>query len=251
MTTQLIDAIDRAAPSWTIDELAHAVGMTVRTIRYYASLGLLPAPERRGRMAYYDDRHRARLELVQTMQDQGLNLAAIEQHLSRLSPDASVEDIELCRALVSSWAVVPPVAVDKAELERRAGRSLTSDDLATLERLGTVRSVDGGYEAGPTFEVGVDLLDLDIPLTSMETAGDAIRRHMDALVLELSDILRHQVLDPMLDHEVEADPALFAGTMTRLRQLTLNAVVGNFQAALNGLVDGSLLDRTDPRKGDS
>jgi hypothetical protein len=59
------------------------------------------------------------------------------------------------------------------------------------------------------------------------------------------------VLDPMLDHEVEADPALFAGTMTRLRQLTLNAVVGNFQAALNGLVDGSLLDRTDPGKGDS
>jgi MerR family regulatory protein len=32
----------------TIDELAMAVGLTVRTTRYYASLGLIPPPERRG-----------------------------------------------------------------------------------------------------------------------------------------------------------------------------------------------------------
>ena len=45
----------------TIDELAVAVGMTVRNTRYYASLGLMPPPIKRGRVAYYDDVHRARL----------------------------------------------------------------------------------------------------------------------------------------------------------------------------------------------
>jgi DNA-binding transcriptional MerR regulator len=35
----------------TIDELAAAVGMTERTTRSYASLGLIPQPVRRGRGA--------------------------------------------------------------------------------------------------------------------------------------------------------------------------------------------------------
>jgi len=249
MTAEAVDpAVDGTADStrttWTVDELAALVGSTVRTIRYYSTLGILPPPERRGRMAYYDDRHRARLELVQTMQEQGLSLSAIEQHLSRLHDDSPVGEIEMRRALVSSWAPIPPAAVDRAELERRVGRPLTVRDLRTLERLGTIRPIDDKYEAGPTFEVGIDLLDLDIPVASMEAAGEAIRRHMDALVLELRDILRVQVLTPMRAKQADTDPDEFAHTMTRLRQLTLDALVGNFQQAANGLVDGSLLGRS-------
>ena len=45
----------------TIDELAVSTGMTVRTTRYYDSLGLLPPPVRRGRMAYYGPEHLAGL----------------------------------------------------------------------------------------------------------------------------------------------------------------------------------------------
>lgn len=240
MTAQPVEA---PVEGWTVDELAARVGSTVRTIRYYATLGILPPPERRGRMAYYDDRHRARLELVQTMQDQGLSLAAIEQHLSRLSEDAPVGEIEMRRALVSSWAPVPPDAVDRAELEHRAGRPLSVRDLRTLERIGAIRAVDDKYEAGATFQVGVDLLDLDIPVTSIEAAGETISRHMDALILELRDILRSQVLAPMRARQAETDTEEFGRTMTRLRQLTLDALVGNFQQAANGLVDGSLLGR--------
>ena len=242
MTAQPVD--HTPDPTWTVDELAALVGSTVRTIRYYATLGILPPPERRGRMAYYDDRHRARLELVQTMQDQGLSLSAIEQHLSRLQDDSPVGEIEMRRALVSSWAPIPPAAVDHAELERRAGRPLTVRDLRTLERLGTIRPIDDKYEAGPTFEVGVELLDLDIPVASMEAAGEAIRRHMDALILELRDVLRVQVLAPMRAKQADTDPDDFARTMSRLRQLTLEALVANFQRSANGLVDGSLLGRS-------
>lgn len=245
MTAHAADVLPDDEPVWTIDELAALAGSTVRTIRYYATLGLLPPPERRGRLAYYDGRHRARLELVRTMQEQGLNLAAIEQHLSRLPDAATVGEIQMRRALVASWAPLPPEVVDHAELERRAGRSLSPEDLATLERLGTIDSVDGGYATAPTLEVGIDLLDLDIPLDGVQAAGAAIRTHMDALVLELREIFRNQVLGPARAHQDETDPAEFARTMSRLRQLTLDAVVGNFQQAASGLVDGSLLGRGD------
>src|SRR5690242_13812495 len=47
----------------TIDELAAGAGLTVRTVRFYATKGLLPAPVRRGRIAYYGPVHRVRLDL--------------------------------------------------------------------------------------------------------------------------------------------------------------------------------------------
>ena len=88
----------------TIDELALAVGLTVRTTRYYASLGLIPPPERRGRVGYYGPQHRARLELIRELQAHGYALTAIERYLKRLSDDASVEEITAQRILLTPWA---------------------------------------------------------------------------------------------------------------------------------------------------
>ena len=65
-----------AGPQLTVDELAATTGLTVRNTRYYASLGLLPPPVRRGRVAYYGSRHVARLELVRALQDHGFTLSA-------------------------------------------------------------------------------------------------------------------------------------------------------------------------------
>src|SRR5947209_913773 len=73
----------------TVDELAARTGMTVRNVRFYASEGLLPAPTRRGRMAYYDSRHRMRLDLIRSLQEHGYTLAAIERVLARIPVDAS------------------------------------------------------------------------------------------------------------------------------------------------------------------
>ena len=55
-------------PLLTVDELATAAGLTVRNTRYYAGLGLVPPPVRRGRMAYYHRMHLAHLELVRALQ---------------------------------------------------------------------------------------------------------------------------------------------------------------------------------------
>lgn len=229
--------IDLPAPEWTVDELAAETGVTVRNIRYYVTMGLLPAPTRRGRMAYFSGAHRARISLIQTMQDQGLSLAAIEQHLARLSKDAPTSEIEMRRALFSAWAPLPAPPLTQQELERRAGRTLSIRDLAVLERLGMIRPTTDGIEVEPTFDVGVALLDLDIPLDSIEAANDAVRQHMTDLVQELRQILRTKVLAPLRDHQAELDPAEFARSMMQLQRLTLDSIVGHYQVAAIGLLD--------------
>ena len=64
-----------------IEELADEVGTTVRNIRVYQERGLLPAPERRGRTAYYGPEHKRRLLLILRMLDRGYTFATIEELL--------------------------------------------------------------------------------------------------------------------------------------------------------------------------
>ena len=68
----------------TIEQLAAEVGMSVRNIRNHHSRGLLPPPEVRARVGYYNSEHVARLQLILDLQADGFNLAAIERLLERI-----------------------------------------------------------------------------------------------------------------------------------------------------------------------
>jgi len=226
----------------TVDELAAATGLTVRTTRYYAGLGLIPPPTRRGRMAYYSSQHRARLELIRALQDHGFTLAAIEKYLARLPVDASVEDLAVQRAMLTSWKSGGHEVVTRRQLEARAGRRLSDEQLGRLETMMGIRPVDDGrYELLPAFDVSVKSLDLDLPIDSLVAAGEAINRHMDALADELTAIMKDRVLAPYLESAKTAeDKARFEQTVSRLRQLTLEAVVSGFQRAANQVISRSL-----------
>ena len=65
----------------TIDQLAERTGVSVRTIRFYAGRGLLPAPQLRGRTGLYGPGHVARLSLICELSALGFTLAAIEAQL--------------------------------------------------------------------------------------------------------------------------------------------------------------------------
>jgi DNA-binding transcriptional MerR regulator len=52
--------------------------MSTRNIRAHQTRGLLQPPVRAGRTAYYDARHLRRLMNIQSLQEQGFNLVAIE-----------------------------------------------------------------------------------------------------------------------------------------------------------------------------
>ncbi|HET8559924.1 MAG TPA: MerR family transcriptional regulator [Marmoricola sp.] len=225
----------------TVDELAAATGLTVRTTRYYAGLGLLPPPERRGRVAWYGAAHRARLDLIRALQDHGFTLAAIERYLSRVPLDASVEDLALQRAMLTSWTGDRRDTMTRRQLGERAGRRLTDEDLDVLERLRALRREGDRFEPLAPFDITVEVLGLDVPVDSMVEASEAIDRHMDALADELTGILRTKVLAPFREQpHSEQEKARFERTLSRLRQLTLEAVVAGFQRAANQVITRSL-----------
>lgn len=231
----------------TVDELAAAAGMTVRTTRYYASLGLLPAPARRGRMAWYDATHLARLEMIRALQGHGFTLQAIEKYLASLPADAGVEDLAVQRAMLTSWTVPAPQELSRRQLDQHAGRKLSDDEVDLIEEFGLLRRV--GDERGATrftpvhgFDVAVELLELDIPVNGMRLAGDAIARHMSALAEELTRVLRTEVVAAWRedgDHSAE-DAAHLEATISTLRRLTVEAIVRGFQRSANDVITRSL-----------
>lgn len=68
-----------------IGELARLAGVTPRTIRYYTSEGLLPAPTTRGKYAHYDGEHLRRLRLIARLKEDYLPLSAIRERLATMS----------------------------------------------------------------------------------------------------------------------------------------------------------------------
>ena len=60
-----------------VEELSARAGVSVDTIRYYQSKGLLPAPRRQGRVAWYDTDHLDRIARVRSLQTRGFTLATI------------------------------------------------------------------------------------------------------------------------------------------------------------------------------
>src|SRR3954471_10958661 len=143
----------------TVDELAVSTGLTVRTTRYYASLGLLPPPVRRGRVALYGPTHRARLELVRALQDHGFTLAAIERYLADVPLEATPEELSVQRSLLTAWKPGPWESLAGEELAERAGRSLSQEDVAWLEQARALRRGPRSdrVEAHPLLRLAVEL----------------------------------------------------------------------------------------------
>lgn len=233
----------------TIDELAAAASTSVRTARYYASLGLLPPAERRGRLAYYDERHLAALRLVRALQEHGFSLADIQEYLERVPEGATAEDLVIQRVMLTPWANARTETVSRAELETRVGRRLTAADIAWLEQVRAIRATNDGYELQMTFPISSQLLDLDIPRDAVTLADAAISRHMDALVDELTEVVRTEVLAPFrAEPRTDAERDRFEHSLRMLRQLTLEALVAAFQRASNQAIVRALGSDTSSRR---
>lgn len=238
------------SPELSVDELAAAAGLTVRTTRYYASLGLIPAPRRRGRMAWYGAEHLARLEMVRALQDHGFTLSAIEGYLSSMPDDARLEDLAVQRAMLTSWTVPAPDLMTRRQLDAHAGRRLTDDEIGLIAELGWLRRTedeDGKPRYTPVhgFDVAVRLIALDIPVGGMKAAGEAIARHISALTSDLTGIVHDEVIEPWRrdQRHSAADAARLEETIATLRTLTLEAIVAAFQRSANEVIARSLSKR--------
>ncbi len=95
-----------------VAEIAELTGTTVRTVRYYHSLGLLPIPGERGGWRDYDLGHVARLSRIRWLVQAGVSLETIRRVLDE--PEATgVERIDDAPAAGALVRVQQPVPLSK------------------------------------------------------------------------------------------------------------------------------------------
>ena len=120
-----------------IDDLAHLSGVPSRTIRFYNTQGLLPAPLMRGRVAYYSQEHVLILGIILELKErQNQPLEVIKQLLEIRAQQGDVQmNLALKQRMLPS--LTGSVArFSRAELAQQAGTSVERiDELAKQELL--------------------------------------------------------------------------------------------------------------------
>jgi DNA-binding transcriptional MerR regulator len=235
---------DSVAELMTLDELTKRVGMSVRTVRFYTTRGLVPPPIRRGRSGYYSAEHVVRLELIRELQAHGFTLAAIEGYMARIPSGASPETIALHRTLLAPWMAELPETISRKELVRRAGRPLSEDDLDTLNALGIVYPTKRGQfqVAVGHLSVGVALLDLGMPFEAAIAAQDIFTAHGRAIADELTELFRTQVWPAY--KETGASPEQLRELVEKFKPVTVAALVAAYESAVNETKRESVARRT-------
>ncbi|MFF0205594.1 MerR family transcriptional regulator [Streptomyces sp. NPDC005017] len=218
---------DAGEPALTIDELAARAGVTVRTVRFYGTKGLLPPPViGPRRVGHYGPGHLARLALIEELQRQGMTLAAIERRLSALPPGLSAHDLAIHRAVVASWAPEAVESVSREELGRLAGRELGDEDVERLVALDVLAREDDGrfrVDAG-LLRLGVEMLDVPLSQETILAARTALIAHSRAAAGELSRLLREAV--------AERAPQEVKSLSAHMHPLVVQALLTTFQRSL-------------------
>jgi DNA-binding transcriptional MerR regulator len=228
----------------TLEELTRRVGMSVRNVRFYTTKGLIPPPVRRGRSGYYCADHVARLELVRELQAHGFTLAAIERYMSRIPADATPETIALHRTLLAPWMPDLPETVSPRELARRAGRTLSDEDLSTLNALGIVfPTKQGKYQvASAHLSLGVALIDLGMPQETAIAAQEIFTAHGRAIAEELTDLFRKEVWEAY--KESGGSPERVREMVEKFKPVTVAALVTAYESAVDEMKRETVARRT-------
>lgn len=160
-----------------MEQLASATGVSVDTIRFYQSRGLLPPPRREGRVGWYDDDHRRRIERIRTLQAKGLTLATIRRLVSG-ELDAADEALVTALAVDGSGGPGNSETFDLDTLAERSGIPLAL--LQAVEREGLLAPDQGGYTNADlaAAKAGLALLEAGLPLPEVL---DLARRHHAAM----------------------------------------------------------------------
>jgi DNA-binding transcriptional MerR regulator len=223
----------------TIGELADQVGMTVRNLREWRTLGLLPPAELRGRVGYYDETVVARVERIKQLQEQGFPLELIRRMLE--AGDGPGDDVMgLASALRAPFREKEAPVVDLVELARRWG-SVSPAKLRRAEKLGLIRKRRGAryeFTSERVARVGDALHDLGLSLKETLDATAEIRAHTDAIAELFERVWMRHIWEPFLESGAPEErlPDL-QRTLAEVQPLALEAVMALFTVAMEARIE--------------
>jgi DNA-binding transcriptional MerR regulator len=164
---------------YRVDDLAARCGLSVDTVRFYQSRGLLAPPEREGRVAWYSGDHLDRLHRIRDLKEKGFTLGSIK---SLLDGGLDAADEALVAAVTGEGASADVRLMTLEELASTTGVSTAL--LQAIEREGLLapraaaegpRYTESDLEA---VTAGLALLETGLPLSELL---DLARRHDQAM----------------------------------------------------------------------
>ncbi|AUG79402.1 MerR family transcriptional regulator [Kitasatospora sp. MMS16-BH015] len=120
------------APLRTIGELARATGLSVKTIRFWSDAGVVPPTDRTpAGYRLYGPSALARLDLVRTLRDLGVDLATIQRVLAR---EVTVAEVAAVHAEALD-VQIRTLRLRRAVLRAVARRGSTPEELEIMHKL--------------------------------------------------------------------------------------------------------------------
>ena len=197
---------------YRVEQLAAACDVSVDTVRYYQSRGLLPQPEREGRVAWYGPEHLDRMLQIRALQRKGLTLAAIRRVLAG---ELGAADADLAAAVAAARGEIGD-DVELLSLEEFSARSgVPASLIQAVERegirLGRADEGDERYTAADIEMVrtALRLLEFGLPLPDLlglARDADVAMRGLAERAVELFDEhVRKPIRDTAGDDERAAE----------------------------------------------
>lgn len=181
---------------YRVEELAAAADVRVDTVRFYQSRGLLPKPQREGRVAIYGPDHLERLRRIRSLGDQGFSLAQIGRVLQESETSENSEP--LLEALVEKE--VGERTYRQSELAQEAGipealvQAAVAAGLAQpIEMEGEVRFTQADLEMA---RAALKILGAGFPLDSLLSVAVRHAKHVEGLADEAIDLFDDYIRKP-------------------------------------------------------
>ncbi|MFI6723076.1 MerR family transcriptional regulator [Streptomyces sp. R-74717] len=230
----------RSAAEYRIEDLAHASGATVRTIRAYQDRGLLPTPERRGRANVYRDTHLARLRQIADLLDRGYTLASIKELLEAWNTGRGLGGVlGLVAEVHGPWTDEQADRITRAELNTRFGGSPDDEAIAEAVALGVLERIPGRDDeflvpSPQELAVAVELYAAGVPLSAISGHLRELRGQVEQIASRFLEFTTEHVFARYLGHRppTESDAAEAAAMVRRLRPLAQQTVDAELARAM-------------------
>ena len=222
----------------TIDALALASGMTVRTLRSHASRGLLPSPIMQGRVGYYNGSHLARLTFIKEMQSAGFSLSSIEQILAGVPDDAGEAMLHIIRGLLAPWDAEPTTTYTPEQLLSLFGASAT---LESLTKFGDLFGAQFDPDGTVTVTAAAEAVKVGLTPQGVAAAGEVVVNSAREVAACFVQLFRDSVWSQFVEAGMpEEDWNRITGIHARLQPLAVQAFLSAFQGAMTQEVSSAL-----------
>jgi DNA-binding transcriptional MerR regulator len=230
----------------TIDELGARAGMTVRNVRAHLSRGLLHPGVLRGRTAYYDHSHVARLELISSLQRRGFTLAAIDVLINQTPSNSAEEALRLYRGMLAPWEPEPPVEMRDDEFSAWLGVQLEPDALAELRTSGLIEQAGPGRirVTNPALvRSGAQAVALGISVKAVLAVNGPLQEHTRGVADLFLALFRDHVWEAHVAAGLPREGVVDVRTAVEgLQPVATQALLGAFRTSMQAAMDAFIAE---------